>query len=321
MSFFYRLIGFLKKRILIKKLNRHLYVSKSAHLDFQGDVSLEKGVTLSEGVLIQVPINGNLNLGRGVFVGKDSEISPGGHISIGAGSSIQVRSILLGNISMGGGCVCAPNLYVSSGEHHFKDYPELPIKIQDAIAREIAKDSDDGLVTIGDDCWLGINVVIMRGVTIGKGCVIGANSVVTHDILPYSVAVGSPAKVIKKRLEFNPPEYIDASDNACLPYFYSGFDIFGERSLDGSITQFNGGYLVGESFVISLGIENGDEFALEIFSTAEGELLCGDMIRKIMLGNSKIEFRNVKNVDCFLKFKTKFLSPGKLALIRAYKID
>lgn len=53
-------------------------------------------------------------------------------------------------------------------------------------------------VSIGDDCWIGGNVTIMPGVTIGKGCTIGAGSVVTKDIPDFSVAIGSPAKVVKK---------------------------------------------------------------------------------------------------------------------------
>jgi acetyltransferase-like isoleucine patch superfamily enzyme len=52
-------------------------------------------------------------------------------------------------------------------------------------------------VFIGDDCWIGGNVVILPGVRIGEGCTIGAGSVVTKDIPPFSVAVGSPCKVIK----------------------------------------------------------------------------------------------------------------------------
>jgi acetyltransferase-like isoleucine patch superfamily enzyme len=53
-------------------------------------------------------------------------------------------------------------------------------------------------VTIGDDCWVGGNVTIMPGVTIGKGCTIGSGSVVTKDIPEFSVAIGSPARVVKK---------------------------------------------------------------------------------------------------------------------------
>ncbi len=53
-------------------------------------------------------------------------------------------------------------------------------------------------ITIGDDCWIGGNAIVCPGVTIGIGCVIGAGSVVTKDIPDYSLAVGNPAKVIKK---------------------------------------------------------------------------------------------------------------------------
>lgn len=53
-------------------------------------------------------------------------------------------------------------------------------------------------VTIGDDCWIGGHVVILPGVTIGDGCTIGAGSVVTKNIPAWSVAMGTPAKVVKK---------------------------------------------------------------------------------------------------------------------------
>ena len=53
-------------------------------------------------------------------------------------------------------------------------------------------------VTIGNDCWIGGNTVIMPGITIGNGCTIGAGSIVTRDIPPFSVAMGSPARVVKK---------------------------------------------------------------------------------------------------------------------------
>lgn len=53
-------------------------------------------------------------------------------------------------------------------------------------------------MSIGDDCWIGGNVTIMPGVTIGKGCTIGAGSVVTKDIPDFSVALGSPARIVKK---------------------------------------------------------------------------------------------------------------------------
>jgi len=55
-----------------------------------------------------------------------------------------------------------------------------------------------GEVTIGDYCWLCENVVVLPGVHIGSGTTIGANAVVTHDIPNNCVAVGNPARVVKK---------------------------------------------------------------------------------------------------------------------------
>ena len=53
-------------------------------------------------------------------------------------------------------------------------------------------------VKIGNNVWIGENVVIMPGVSIGRGCVIGANSTVTKSIPDYAVAAGSPAKIIRR---------------------------------------------------------------------------------------------------------------------------
>lgn len=53
-------------------------------------------------------------------------------------------------------------------------------------------------VTIGNDCWIGGHVVILPGVMIGDGCTIAAGSIMTKDIPSWSVAMGSPAKVVKK---------------------------------------------------------------------------------------------------------------------------
>ena len=56
-------------------------------------------------------------------------------------------------------------------------------------------------VRIGNDCWLGANVVICPGVTVGDNCVIGAGSVVTKDIPSNSVAVGNPCRVLREITE------------------------------------------------------------------------------------------------------------------------
>ena len=56
-----------------------------------------------------------------------------------------------------------------------------------------------GNTIIGNDVWIGTEAIIMPGITIGDGAIIGARSIVTKDIPPYSIVVGVPGKVIKKR--------------------------------------------------------------------------------------------------------------------------
>lgn len=82
----------------------------------------------------------------------------------------------------------ADRVYISDNLHGYSDI-YTPIKNQPII--------QNGEVVIGEGSWLGENVCVL-GVKIGKHCVIGANSVVTKDIPDYSVAVGIPAKVIKR---------------------------------------------------------------------------------------------------------------------------
>uniref|UniRef100_UPI003AB17DE5 DapH/DapD/GlmU-related protein n=3 Tax=Oscillospiraceae TaxID=216572 RepID=UPI003AB17DE5 len=56
-------------------------------------------------------------------------------------------------------------------------------------------------VVIGNDVWLGHNAVIMGGVTIGDGAVVGAGAVVTHDVAPYDVVAGVPARRLRRRFD------------------------------------------------------------------------------------------------------------------------
>ncbi|MFQ5632708.1 MAG: DapH/DapD/GlmU-related protein, partial [bacterium] len=73
---------------------------------------------------------------------------------------------------------------------NYQLHTDKPMREQPSIYKDI---------TIGDDVWLGSNVVVIAGVTIGDGCVVAAGSVVTKDIPAYAIAGGVPAKVLKKR--------------------------------------------------------------------------------------------------------------------------
>ncbi|MCR5485044.1 MAG: CatB-related O-acetyltransferase [Clostridiales bacterium] len=58
-----------------------------------------------------------------------------------------------------------------------------------------------GDTVIGNDVWIGQNAVILPGVRIGDGAIIGANSVVGSDVEPYTIVVGNPAKILRKRFD------------------------------------------------------------------------------------------------------------------------
>ncbi len=58
-----------------------------------------------------------------------------------------------------------------------------------------------GDIVVGNDVWLGRNSVVLPGVHIGDGAIIAAQSVVTHDVPPYAVVGGNPARVLKKRFD------------------------------------------------------------------------------------------------------------------------
>lgn len=114
-------------------------------------------------------------------------------------------------ITVGDRTLMGPNCSFYSGSHP-----------TDPSVRDGTNGPEAGApITIGEDCWLGGNVVVVPGVTIGRGCTIGAGSVVTKDIPPFSVAVGNPARVIKpiRRVPreelppgYNPPGHIPVSE-------------------------------------------------------------------------------------------------------------
>jgi len=111
-------------------------------------------------------------------------VSIGDRCLIGRGSGIVGHfSIKIGNDVWTG-----HHVYITDQNHGYED-----------VTRPISQQSQpERPVVIGDGSWLGHGAVVLPGVTIGKHVVIGANSVVTKDIPDFSVAVGSPAKVIRR---------------------------------------------------------------------------------------------------------------------------
>lgn len=144
-------------------------------------------------------------VGRNIIIGDRAEIMPfsmivslgGGKIEIGSGSTVSMFSRIgcCGYVKIGECVEMGPNCFIADFNHEYRDVSR-PIKIQGKSFRPLKGDVPN--ICIGDGSWLGTHVVIAGNINIGKHCVIGANSVVTKDIPDFCVAVGSPARVIKK---------------------------------------------------------------------------------------------------------------------------
>lgn len=115
-----------------------------------------------------------------VSIGRNCLIRYGAHIT-------AINKIVIGDNLLTG-----TNVLITDNAHGLTSLDALQ---QPPRQREL---NSPGAVMIGNNVWLGNNVCVMPGVTIGDGAVIGANSVVTHDIPPFTVAAGVPARCIKK---------------------------------------------------------------------------------------------------------------------------
>lgn len=112
------------------------------------------------------------------------DIGPGCQLS---GTSITARSTV---ISLGRQVMIAPNCIIVDSDFHAHWPPE-------DRATEPGMEGDRP-VHIGDYAWIGLNCIILKGVTIGEGAIVGAGSVVTRDVPPFCLAAGSPARVLRR---------------------------------------------------------------------------------------------------------------------------
>lgn len=105
---------------------------------------------------------------------------------------------MVSNCKIGNYCSIGPGAKVGMAEHD----------LSACSTRSIINNGDGGMklfdyahpTIIENDVWLGANVLVKQGVKVGTGSVVGANSVVTHDVPPYAIVVGAPARIIRYRL-------------------------------------------------------------------------------------------------------------------------
>lgn len=170
---FWYLITQLKLKRQFKKIGKNTIVFKPMQIDRPQSIEIEDNVFISESSWLM----GNGNSGESSMIIQEGTVI--GHFS---------HIIALSNVVIEKNVLLADKVFISDCTHNYEQI-YCPIISQGV---SILKP-----VSIGEGSWLGENVCVC-GASIGKHCVVGANSVVTEDIPDYSVAVGSPAKVVKK---------------------------------------------------------------------------------------------------------------------------
>lgn len=113
----------------------------------------------------------------------------GTNIVLGAGVFLNVNTTIIDTckVYIGARTMFGPNVSLYSGCHPLD--PELRNGLR---GPEMGKE-----ICIGEDCWIGGNAIVLPGVKVGSGSVVGAGSVVTKDVLEFTVVAGNPAKKIK----------------------------------------------------------------------------------------------------------------------------
>jgi|APFre7841882590_1041340.scaffolds.fasta_scaffold01068_5 acetyltransferase-like isoleucine patch superfamily enzyme len=168
------------------------------------DVYIESGVVINRprfvhvGNHVRIKRNTSINLHPRDKKSKEILLFLGDHVIISEGCFISACNRLVIEENVG----VSPNVMIIDNSRVLGNVG-LPSKEQDLKI---------GSVHIGADSWIAYGACILPNVTIGKHCIIGALSVVNKDIPPYSLAVGSPAKVVK-RYDFDRGEWVKVSES------------------------------------------------------------------------------------------------------------
>lgn len=201
-SFFGHLPGsfgyFMRKKVyrsLFEEMGGNALFGKSVTLANPKKIKIGRGVIINDYCSLLSGEKG-IELGDNVMISRNTFLSSkrGNHLKIGENSRISFNCAIISGeaLSIGRNVLIGGYSYIIGQFGHRMDRTDIPMLAQGFQTK--------GGITIEDDVLVGAGVKVLDGVKIGKGSVIGAGSVVTKDIPDYSIAVGVPAKVIKKRV-------------------------------------------------------------------------------------------------------------------------
>jgi maltose O-acetyltransferase len=136
---------------------------------------------------------------RGVHIESPFYADYGVHTSIGHDTFINVNFMLIDDapVSIGQRCLFGPAVQLVTAKHPLRA-SDRRTAVEDAASGSAPWRTMSAPITVGDDVWLGSGVIVLPGVTIGDRSTVGAGSVVTDDVPPDSLALGAPAKVVRR---------------------------------------------------------------------------------------------------------------------------
>jgi len=149
------------------------------------------------GIYLGKNIGSNVDIYPGTKIHSDTKI--GSYTYIGKNCNITKATI-------GRYCSIANNVSIGQGEHDLNQISTSSLFYDNSYEKLTMNDC-----FIAHDVWIGTDSIILRGVTVGNGAVVGANSVVTKDVPPYAIVVGSPARIIRFRFDEDKIEKIISS--------------------------------------------------------------------------------------------------------------
>ena len=173
-------------------------------------LAIDPTARVAEGLRVVIKRGGTITIGAGCVVERNCTLTAkGGTLVIDEGTFVGEGTTMVTNsaITIGRDCLIAAGVTVRD-QQHVTGSLDLAIKHQGV---------ETSPISIGADVWLGTRVTVLMGVTIGARAVIGAHSLVNRSIDDAMVAVGSPARPVRRRGATEVESEIDASARAAAP--------------------------------------------------------------------------------------------------------
>lgn len=185
LKLYQRLVGILNTLLVKTEIQK---IGKGSRFLPGGYINGGKYIQVGCNSLIDKNVSITAQYVKGITTDENVMVAIGDNCRIGQYSHITgINGIRIGN-----GVMTGPAVLITDNSHGAFEYEQLNIRPD--LRPLVSK----GKIVIEDNVWIGEKATILPGVHIGEGSVIGANAVVAHDVPPFSLVAGVPAKVVKQ---------------------------------------------------------------------------------------------------------------------------